>query len=377
MLKLRSSPVPSLSILAAVVAVAGCADTDIDTRRDDGPVDPVAVAGLTSQLAQTLGVDEDDIVDLVAPDIDPAELAAFRSFCSTQADLDETSRLADAPPLLALPSTASSSTLPHDCDEAARLAALVDDCGPLTPSTTQAADRLDDALAGCVAGTTCHVVLPAGDFIGGADFGCAFIEGAGAATRIHGVVSGAGILARVSVDDAYTPIQPYGALLVNEAVVVGGYEGLSISWEADYDVAVCRSQIAGGYSGAGQSWASHKLVVAGSSVAACYEAVSSSWGSEQLLAQENILFAGHSGVSIHHSLASIVVGNAIASDNEAVGVSQWDQASLNDLDGDGEPDADGEDPYTPVIVGVLVRDNVVYDGTLPESDPAADIIIDN
>lgn len=339
--------------LGLCAGLTACGDGSLFST-SDGPLQRVA---LPAGIAAALGLD--DQLTVQAPGLDGAALDAFRAVCNDEA-MDRLNRDAGeflVPPLPTLPDFATDSAL---CDETARIEALVARCGPLTPT---AGATLADHLETCVPGTTCHIVLPAGDFDGDVGIGCAVLEGQGDATRIHGTVNASdAVIARVAIDDSYAAIGPYGDLLLSEASLRAGYEGLQVSWGADVDVTVCRSRIAAGYSGASQSWDSQRLSVVQSAVSGCYEAVATAWGSQHLLVQENVLLAGYSGVSIHQSIASVVVGNTIFGGYDAIGITSWD-------------DVDTTDPYTPDVEGVFVSDNVIVGGSLPESQPDRDIIV--
>jgi len=336
--------------LGLCAGLTACGDGSLFST-SDGPLQRVA---LPAGIAAALDLEENLAVQ--APGMDARDLAAFQAVCNDEA-LGNGDDFSVIPPTPTLPAFGTEALL---CDEAARIEALVARCGPLTPTTGA---TLAEHIDACVPGTTCHIVLPAGDFDGDVGIGCAVLEGAGDATRIHGTVSAAdAIIARVAIDAEYAAIGPVGDLLVSEAALRAGYEGLQVSWGADVDVTVCRSRIAAGYSGASQSWDSQRLSVVQSAVASCYEAVATSWGSQHLLVQENVLLAGYSGVNIHQSLASVVVGNTIFSGHEAVGITSWE-------------DVDTTDPYTPDVEGVFVSDNAIVGGTLPESQLDRDIIV--
>jgi hypothetical protein len=339
--------------LGLCAGLAACGDGSLFST-SDGPLQRVA---LPAGIAAALDLDEN--LTVRTPGLDGADLAAFQAACNDEAmdRLNADSGDFIIPPTPTLPTFANDSAL---CDEAARIETLVGRCGPLTPSTGA---TLQEAIDACVPGTTCHIVLPAGDFDGDVGIGCAVLEGAGDATRIRGTVSASdSVIARVAIEADYAAIGPVGDLLVSETALRAGYEGLQVSWGADVDVTVCRSRIAAGASGASQSWDSQRLSVVQSAVSACYEAVGTSWGSQHLLAQENVLLAGYSGVNIHQSLASVVVGNTIFGAYEAVGITSWE-------------DVDTSDPYTPNVEGVFVSDNAIIGGSLPASQPERDIIV--
>jgi len=348
--KMLSSVTAFATLLSGLTA---CGDGSL-LSTSDGPLQRVA---LPAGIAAALNLEGD--LTVRAPDMNSEALAAFQAVCNDEAmaRLNPDSGDFLIPPTPALPAFGSEAAL---CDEATHIDALVARCGPLTPTTGA---TLAEHIETCVPGTTCHIVLPAGDFDGDVGIGCAVLEGQGDDTRIHGTVSAAdAVIARVAIDGAYAAIGPVGDLLVSETALRAGYEGLQVSWGADVDVTVCRSRIAAGYVGATQSWDSQRLSVVQSAVSSCYEAVSTSWGSQHLLVQENALLAGYSGVNIHQSIASVVVGNTIFSGHEAVGITSWE-------------DVDTTDPYTPDVQGVFVSDNAILGGSLPESRPDRDIIV--
>jgi hypothetical protein len=262
------------------------------------------------------------------------------------------------------------ATLPEACDEAARIAAVVEACGPLAAPITDAPD-LASAVARCTAGTTCRIELPAGDFAGPVALGCTILSGAGEATRIHGTVGvvADSVIARVAIHSEYGALSPAADVLVNEATLVGGYEGLSFAWDADLDVAVCRTRIAAGYSGAGQSWGSRKLTVAGSAIASCYEGVSSSWGSQDLHVQGNLIVAGASAVVVHQSRTAAIIGNTLGGVVNAVELSDApDEPALANED-------DPVEEYSLPVEQILIEGNIILGGALPASDPARDILV--
>jgi hypothetical protein len=345
----------TLSTLGLCLGLGACGDGSM-LSTSDGPLGRVALPG---GIAAALDLDQDLLDQVQSPIMNEDDVAAFRAACNEEAlargDGGDGNDV--IPPTPSLPTFTSAPTL---CDEPARIEALVSRCGPLTETTGA---TLAEHAAACVPGTTCHIVLPAGDFDGDVAIGCAVLEGAGDATRIRGTVSaGDAVIARVAIEGAYAAIVPAGDLLVHEAQLRAGYEGLQVSWGADIDVTVCRSRIAAGYSGASQSWDSQRLNVLQSAVSSCYEAVATSWGSQFLHVQENQLLAGHVGVNVHQSIASVVVGNTIFSDVEAVGITSWE-------------DVDNADPYTPAVEGVFVSNNVIVAGSVPGSDPDRDIIV--
>lgn len=354
-------------LLGSTATFAACGqEPDVGPQRTSSTT--TASGGtIRSQVAAALQVEEETLAAQEAPDASADELALFQTECTEQMFADDEGYAAPTPPSLPAP----KADLPPACDEQARSASLEAECGPIADATGA---TLAEAFAACAPDTTCRITLPAGDFEGNLVLGCVILQGAGDDTRIHGAVGfdRPSILARVAVDDAYGAVGTTASLLVNEATLRGGYEGLGFAWDAAIDVAVCRSRVAGGYSGVAQSWGSEKLTVAGSGVAACYEAVATSWGSEGLHVQQNVLFGGYSGVHIHRSLASAVVGNAVFGRFGAVDAyveppyfAEEDQEEM------------GIDEYEVQTIGVVVAHNTILGGALPEESEELNIVVED
>jgi hypothetical protein len=263
------------------------------------------------------------------------------------------------------PAVSPVDALPARCDVEARLAALEARCGPLTPSRVEAGD-LDERLGGCAPGTTCLITLAPGEHEGGQTLGCLVLQGQGRAddTIIRGTLSftGPAVVSRVAITDEYGAVSTTADLLLSDVVLIGGYEGLGLSWDQEIDVALCRSRVSAGYAGVNQSWASRRVTIAGNSIAACYEATSANWGSSLQLVSQNLLLSDHNGASIHQSHGIVVVGNVIAATVSAVDIFAADNL--------------GDDPYEPDVVDILVRGNSIVQGAMPSSDPGRNIIVD-
>lgn len=359
----RHSALACLTTLAFALVSAACQEEKVAATRGTPPATPIAgQPGIRTAVATALALTEGDLdEDPAPPSSEDGDLAAFRSVCNETA-MDALNQSSGDFAIPAPPALPASAGLPAACDESVRRDAVVEACGALTEASGA---TLAEAAASCVAGTTCHIVLPAGEFDGRVDLGCVILEGAGPETSIHGglTFSAPSVLARVSVDDGYGAVGTTADLLVNEATLSAGYEGLGFAWDADLDVAVCRSRVAGGYSGVAQSWGSERLTVAGNSIAACYEAVASSWGSSGLHVTQNLLLAGYVGVHIHNSLASAIVGNTIYGEYQAVSVFSFED--------------DPEFDYDTTSAGVLISGNSILNGSLPESDPEHEILVEN
>jgi hypothetical protein len=270
-----------------------------------------------------------------------------------------------APIVPSLPSPPMDSQLPADCDETAARERALAACGAVQEIEVNAS--LKDALASCQSGRFCHVMLPEGDFVGGAtQLRCTFIEGAGAArTRI--AIQGESwrtsehvIFARVgarSADGVFAADR--GPFLANEVDFVGGYQGGSISWDGTGGgIHVCRSTVRGGYEGLGLSWHSVGMLIAGSSVGGCYNGLNVSWESSQALVFASHVFGGYAAVSADGGSHHITV-----QDNELVSPG-----------GDGWPGAAVLIDDTTSAVEVL--DNDVISGMLPAANVAANVVVE-
>jgi hypothetical protein len=270
---------------------------------------------------------------------------------------------ATPPPLP--PAVSPVDDLPAHCDLENRLARLEAVCGPLTPSSVEEGG-LDARLAGCATGTTCLVTLAPGEHQGGQSLGCVVLQGGASAdeTIVRGTLSFVrpAVVSQLSITDAYGAVSTTADLLLSDVVLVGGYEGLGLSWDQDLDVALCRSRVSAGYAGVNQSWGSRRVTVAGNSIAACYEATSANWGSSLQLVSQNLLLSDAVGASIHQSPGIVIVGNLIAATAAAVDIFAADNL--------------GDDPYEPDVEDILVRGNTIVRGAMPSSNPARNIIIE-
>jgi hypothetical protein len=270
---------------------------------------------------------------------------------------------ATPPPLP--PAVQPVGALPLRCDVAARVAAVVERCGPLEPSSVAVGD-LGERLGGCRAGRTCGISLPEGTYRGGQTLGCVLLQGEGGvdATVIRGTLSfvDASVVERVAIFDDYGAVSTTADLLLSDVVLVGGYEGLGLSWDQELDVALCRSRVSAGYVGVNQSWASRRVTVAGNGIAACTEATSANWGSSLQHVTQNLLLSDVIGANLHQSPAVAVIGNVIAATVAAV-----------DIQGGAQ---DGGDPYSPRVRDIVVRGNDVVRGAMPTSDEARNIVVE-
>lgn len=360
--------------LVAVVALAACTSEPLvidrtepaeDAARipDDEPDDPNEDPGEDPEVppqdpeepqeppdAEILPIDSCEFTAMVrasVPAFDEAQVTASLEELVSACDVNGDSTTA---PQLVPPAPATTD-LPPECDEESRVAALIERCGPLEESTLDAAS---------CAGRTCHVVLGAGTFPAPANgLSCAFVEGTGGTTLIVGGATVSDVvIARVRWDGEYGALSVMGDLLVNEAHISGDYEALSASWDADYDIAVCRSRVRAGYSGIGQSWESRRLTVAGNAIASCYEGAASAWGSSELVVEQNILISAFDGVNIHESSCTAVVDNVIAAGSSAVSTTIWPIC---------DPATMGDCSFDPPTQRVLVDGNTVLSGVLPET----------
>ena len=272
----------------------------------------------------------------------------------------------DDPIVPPLPPSPAASELPPECDEEAALARAVAACGPI--QRVDVTSSLSAALAECAADRFCHVAVPAGDYVyevadDQPPLRCTLIEGAGAEqTRI--ATSGFAtaehvVLARLHAHASYGVVSAeVGPLLVNEVDFVGGYEGVSLSWGEEEGAAICSSNVRGGYVGVDLSWESSNLVVAGSRVAACYEGVGLSWMSFNARVVGSSIFGAYAAVSTSWGSHHLTVqGNELAS----TGGDGWPGAAVN--------------LHNPSAIEI--RSNVVTSGTLPSSDPAAGVIVED
>jgi hypothetical protein len=302
------------------------------------------------------------------------------AFCSAHPHFDT------PPPLLALP---PQTGLPEWCSEDDAYRQLVADCG--TPRVLLVANggnpavadgslerpfpTIGAALSAC-AGAPCHVLVGSGTYVESLQVSqCTFIEGGiqvedctattGAPRpRIEGSVSTAGsriVLARLDIQDHYGALQVDGDLLLSDAVLRGGYEGGSASWSAA-GPRICRSHIAAGYSGFGLAWDSTRLWLAGSAVSACYEGAALSWGSHGLRVLESVVYGGYSAVGTSWGSVEVEVrGSRLGSAYAAVDVHV----------------APDEHNVMPRWFDVSISDNRIVSGTLPESNPALNIVVEN
>jgi hypothetical protein len=292
-------------------------------------------------------------LNVTAPPFETNDVRRLRSFCDDNNNNDR----APEPP--ALP--AVDEPLPATCEETSRVADVVAACGPLVevpPSESLAA-----MMSACGPGTTCHVVLPAGTFSGDLSLGCLWLEGQGEATVIRGTLSfdRASVLARVRVEANYGAVSTTADLLITEATLMGGYEGVGTAWRQELDLAVCNTRIGAGYVGVHQSWESRQVTVAASAVATCYEGVGISWGSSELVVSQSIVLGAYAAVNIHQSRAVGIIGNVLFGGLDAVGISN--------------PSPGFEQEYGVQVSSVLVTGNDVQGGSLPTSDPDHNIVV--
>ena len=324
----------------------------------------------------------DGPVGLAPPAVDQAGAASFDEvdeFCTLHPDYDA------PPPLLALPAVAE---LPEWCSERDAYARIVQACGPprvvvvaqgaAASSADGSIDKpfasISDAIGGCRG--ACHILVGPGTYVESlrvAD--CTFIEGGvaigdGAAVQgasrptIKGNVSAQGdaiVLARIDVEHEYGALNTDGDVLVSDAVLRGGYEGGSSAWSAT-GPRICRSSIAGGYGGFGISWQSTRLWLAGSAVSACYEGMALGWGSRGLKVIDSVVYGGYDAVGTSWGSVDVEVrGSRLASPYAAVGVHI----------------APDQNDVLPTTFDVTVTGNSIASGTLPESDPALNIVVED
>jgi hypothetical protein len=332
-------------MMPVVLCVALCMSTACD---------PGGQANTVQQLGLTAA--ELDVVPPVVPDA-----SALHDVLQAHCVGDD---VPSTPPPLP-PRVQPIGALPLRCDVEARLAALVERCGPLEPSSVAVGD-LGERLGGCRVGRTCGIALPEGTYRGGQTLGCVLLQGDGSAdaTIIRGTLSfvDASVVERVAVFDDYGAVSTTADLLLSDVVLVGGYEGLGLSWDQELDIALCRSRVSAGYVGVNQSWASRRVTVAGNGIAACSEATSANWGSSLQHVTQNLLLSDLIGANLHQSPAVAVIGNVIAATVAAVDIQ--------------ENAEDGGDPYTPRVRDIVIRGNDVVRGAMPTSDEARNIVVE-
>lgn len=328
-------------------------------------------------------VDPSGPVGVVPPAVDPTAAPSFddvAAFCRAHPDHDV------PPPLLALPAT---TELPNWCSEDQAYRQMVEACGaPRLVVVAKGADpgaadggfarpfvTITDAISACES-ESCHILVGPGTYVESLEVTqCTFIEGGiqiegGVATRgaprprIEGAVSARGssiVLARIDVQDDYGALSTDGDVLVSEAVLRGGYEGGSSAWGAT-GPRLCRTHIAAGYGGFDIAWHSSRLWLAGSAVSACYEGMALSWGSRGLKVVDSVVYGGYSAVGTSWGSVNVDVrGSRLGSAYAAVDIHI----------------APDEDDIFPATFDVSVRGNSIASGTLPESNPALNIIVEN
>ena len=322
----------------------------------------------------------DGPVGLAPPAVDPTtapSLEDVQAFCSAHPNYDT------PPPLLAVPPAAD---LPGWCDEGEAYRGMVAACG--VPRVVFVAKNTDpaagdgsvqtpfasvvDALSAC-AGRACHILVGPGTYVESFEVsGCTFIEGGiqvdgGVATRgaarprVEGSVgvSGSAVLARLDVQDDYGALWTDGDVLVSDAVLRGGYEGGSAAFGAT-GPRICRTHIAAGYSGFDIAWHSSRLWVAGSAVSACYDGLALSWGARDLEVLDSVLYGDYSAVGTSWGSVGVDVrGNRLGSEFAAVDIHI----------------APDEYDVFPTTFDVNVIGNQIASGTLPENDPALNIVV--
>jgi hypothetical protein len=302
-------------------------------------------------IAAELGLTPDQLT-VPPPVADDGAMTQLSRFCA-----NGTNDQAPEPPAVPTPIEA----LPETCDEPSRIDAVVAACGPLLE--VPASLSLAVMLSACAAGNTCHVKLSAGTYSGNLSMGCVVMEGEGEATIIQGTLSfsAPSVLARVRIEAEYGAVSTTADLLINETMLMGGYEGIGVAWSQELELTVCKSRIGAGYSGINQSWQSRRVTVAGSAMATCYEGVGISWGSSGLHLSQSIVLGGYTAVSIHQSSGVAIIGNVLFGGVEAVGISN--------------PAVGFEDEYGVQVTSVLVQRNDVRGGSLPLSDPDHNIVV--
>lgn len=297
----------------------------------------------------------DDDLDVTSPADDGAERERFLAECAG----------GDVPAVPPTPPSAPIVTdvMPPACDRAARIAAVIDACGPIDDVAFTTLSALSSSCGG---GRTCRTTLPAGTFAGDATLGCVVIEGQGDDTIVDGWLSfhRPSVASRLLVTGEYNAIAASADVLLDEVTLIGGYEAVGVAWDQDLSLAVCRSRVAGGYSGVALAWGSKGAVVAATSIAACYEGLALSYGSSELHATRNVVYGGYSAVHVHQSTNVAVLGNVLFSPELAVDV-------FSGSTGASDPQ------YTPPSANVLIRRNHVVSGALPENDPEHGIVVED
>ena len=322
-------------------------------------------------------------VGLVPPAVDPAtapSLSDVAAFCRAHPKYDT------PPPLLALP---DATALPEWCGEDEAYRQMIASCGETSIVVVSAdADAavadgtvvrpfatIGDALRACGSGS-CHILVGTGTYVESLQVPpCTFIDGGirvanGIATRgaarphIEGHVNaraGTIVLARIDVRDGYGALSTDGDVLVSEAVLRGGYEGGSSAFMAT-GPRLCRTHVAAGYSGFDIAWHSSRLWMAGSAVSACYEGMGLSWGSRGLKVIDSVVYAGYSAVGTSWGSVDVEVrGTRLGSDYAAVDIHI----------------APDEYQVFPATFDVSVTNNRIASGSLPESNPALNIVVSN
>ena len=320
-------------------------------------------------------------VGQVPPAVDPAAAPSFddvAAFCRAHRDYDA------PPPLLALPAVSQPAEW---CDEDQAYANLVETCGPpRVVAVAKGADpasadgsaaapfaSITDALAAC-RGRACHLVIGPGTYVESPSVSrCTFLEGgvrieAGVATRgatrprVEGSIGARGnaiVVARVDVQGPYGALSSDGDVLVSEAVLRGGYEGGSSAFSAT-GPRICRTHIAAGYSGFDIAWHSSRLWIAGSAVSTCYEGAALSWGSRGLKVLDSVMYGGYEAVGTSWGSVDVEVRrNRLGSAYAAVDI----HIAPDDHD------------VFPSTFDVIVTGNSIASGTLPASNPALNIVV--
>lgn len=313
--------------------------------------------------------------------VDPTAAPSFQdvaSFCSGH-------QYDAAPPVLALPAVTS---LPDWCDEGATYAAIARACGaPRVVVVAAGADRsqaagdvshpfatIGDALRACHG--PCHVLIGSGTYSeavavpdctvleGGVDVRDGHMVTGAARPRIEGSIRARGdsvLLSRLDVVDAYGALDTEGDVLVNDSILRGGYEAGSSAWGV-VGPRICRSHLAGGYGGYDLAWHSSRLWIAGSAISACYEGAAMSWGSSDLRVENSVVFGGY---------------NAIGTSWGSVGVTAEDSRLGSNYAAVNIHIAPDENDVFPKTFDVLIDGNSIASGTLPDSDPARNIVVRN
>ena len=210
-----------------------------------------------------------------------------------------------------------------------------------------------------------QVLRPAEQFIEG---GIQIVDGAvtsgGSRPRIQGAFQARGnaiILARIDLHQDYGALGVDGDVLVSDAALSGGYEGGSSAWGA-MGPRICRTSIAAGYTGFDIAWHSSRLWLAGSSVSACYSGMELSWGSRDLKMIDSVVYGGYEAAGTSWGSVGVEVReNRLGSANAAVEI---------------HIAPDDHDVFPPTF-DVNITGNTIVSGTLPASDPALNIVVDN